>query len=98
VVDPIIGESFYAATGLIAGARYTVSITGLSGDAHLNVYGDDFNFVNLAFCLTGDNTLFAGTTAESCTVLLSGNTLHFSVTANTSSGGVAFINLVTRGP
>ena len=91
------GESFYAAAGLTAGTRYTVSITGLSGDANLTVWDDDA-FTIPAICLTGNNTSFAGTTAESCTVLLAGNTLHFSVTANTTSGGVAFINLVSPGP
>ena len=94
----LAGESFYAATGLTANTHYTVSITGLSGDANLTVYGDDSTFTTPAFCLTGNNTPFAGTTAESCTVLLSGNMLHFSVTANTTSGGVAFINLVSPGP
>ncbi len=98
-VDLLTGESFYAATGLTAGVRYTVSITGLSGDADLTVYGNDSTFTTPEFCLTGSNTPFAGTTPESCTVLLAaGDTLHFSVTSNTISGGVAFINLVSPGP
>jgi len=101
---PVTGQvgqgstSFYAVSGLIPGTRYTVSITGLSGDANLTVFGNDTTFTVPATCLTGDNTSFIDTTAEDCTVALSGSSLFFTVTANTTSGGVAFINLVSPGP
>jgi hypothetical protein len=91
------GTSYYAASGLIAGKRYTVSITGLTNGANLIVYGSDNMFATPATCLI-DNTFFADTTPEDCTLVVSGSTLYFKVTADTGSGGVAFINLVEPGP
>jgi hypothetical protein len=91
------GESFYVVNGLTTGARYTISITGLSGDADLAVYDSDNTFSNKAACLI-NNTGFVGIQAEDCTLLVSGNTVYFSVTAHTISGGVAFTVLAEPGP
>jgi hypothetical protein len=91
------GTSYYAASGLIAGTRYTVSIIGLTNGANLIVYDSDNTFATPATCLI-DNTFFSKTTPEDCTLVVSGSTLYFKVTADTGSGGVAFINLVEPGP
>ncbi len=93
------GTSFYAVTGLTPSQRYTVSITGMTNDVDLNVYDNDSSFSTTANakCLI-DNTAFLDKTPEDCTLQVTGNTLYFSVTAFTQSGGVAFINLVEPGP
>ncbi len=95
--------SYYAAS-VTAGQRYTVSITGLSGDVDLNVFNNDSTFSTApnASCLLGlDYTHLAGPTPtipEDCTLVASGNTLFFSTTSFTASGGAAFIILVEPGP
>jgi len=91
------GTSFYTVSGLSTGARYTVSITGLTGNANLKVFGNDSTFTTPASCLT-DNTFSGGTTPEDCTFVASGSALYFSVAADTTSAGVAYINLVEPGP
>ncbi len=91
------GTSFYVATGLTAGARYTVSINGLTNNANLTVFNNDSTFTTPATCSI-NNTLFAGTTPEDCTLTASGSSIFFTITANTTSGGVAFITLVEPGP
>ncbi len=90
--------SYYAAS-VTAGQRFTISITGLSGDVDLYVYDNDstFSTVPNASCLI-DNTEFIGTAPEDCTVKATGNMLYFSVASFSQSGGVAFINLVEPGP
>ncbi len=79
--------------------RYTVSVTGVTGDVDLTVYDSDSTFTMAATCLI-DNTGFIQppTTPEDCTLQVTGNTLYFSVTAFTQSGGAAYINLVEPGP
>lgn len=89
------GTSFYAVSGLTPGARYTASINGLTNDADLTVYTDG-TYTTPAACLI-DNRGFTGTTPESCTVS-AGGTLHFTVTAHSFSGGVAYLTLVEPGP
>lgn len=84
------GTSFYAVSGLTVGTHYTVSILGLTGNANLTV-------TTPASCLI-DNTHFTVTTPEDCTLVASGSTLYFTVAANTTSGGVASINLIEPGP
>ena len=91
------GTSYYAAGGLTAGTRYTVSITGLTGDADLNVYDNDNTFKNPANCLI-QNTGIVGTDPEDCTLVVSGSTLYFSVTSFTTGVGDAYISLVEPGP
>jgi len=91
------GASFYAVSGLTPGSRYTVSINGLTANGNLTVYNADSTFTTPAACLI-DNILFSGTTPESCTLAASGGTIYFKVSANTTSGGLAFINLVEPGP
>ena len=91
------GTSYYAVGGLSAGTRYTVSIIGLTGNANLKVFGSDSTFTTLSGCLS-NNTFFREETPEDCTVISPGTTMYFSVIANTTSGGVAFINLVEPGP
>jgi hypothetical protein len=79
------GTSFYTVSGLTQNARYTISITGLTNDADLNIPG----------CLI-DNTSFLGTTAEDCTLAAPGGTLSFAVLGKTSSA--AYIILIEPGP
>jgi hypothetical protein len=92
-----LGTSFYSVSGLTTGTRYTISIIGLSANANLKVFGSDNTYTTPVSCLT-DNTFFRETTPEDCTLVAPGSTLYFTVAANTTSGGAAFINLVEPGP
>ncbi len=91
------GTSFYTVSGLSVGTRYTVSITGLTENANLKVFGSDSTFTTPASCLT-DNTFLGGTTPEDCTLIASSSALYFSVAADTTSAGVAYINLIEPDP
>jgi hypothetical protein len=91
---PAAGRSFYAASGLTAGVRYTVSIMGLAGDADLGVFTDSL-FTTPANCLI-DKTAFLGTIPESCTAVAPGTTLFFSVLPAVTPSD--YIILVTPGP
>jgi hypothetical protein len=91
------GTSYYAAGGLTAGTRYTVSITGLTGDADLNVYDNDNTFTDPTNCLIKAIGI-VGTDPEDCTLQVSGSTLYFSVTSFTTGTGDAYISLVEPGP
>ena len=91
------GTSFYMVSGLSASTHYTVSITGLTGNANLKVFGSDNTFTTPASCLV-DNTSLPLPAPEDCTLITSGNALYFSVAADTTSAGVAFINLIEPGP
>jgi hypothetical protein len=90
------GTSYYAVGGLTQGAHYTISILALSANATLKVFTEN-TFTTMANCLI-DNTSFLGTIPESCTLVAPGTTLYFTVAANTTSAGVAFLNLVEPGP
>ncbi len=92
-----LGTSYYSVSGLTAGTQYTVSTIGLSANANLKVYGSDNTFTAPASCVI-DNTAFLGTVPEDCTLVAPGSTLYFTVAAKTTSGGVAFLNLVEPGP
>jgi len=59
-------------------ADYTISITGLSNDADLYVFGTDALLSAPAACLI-DNTLLGGTTPEDCTLPSGGGVLYFVV-------------------
>jgi hypothetical protein len=85
------GTSFYSASGLTPGARYTISITGLTDSADLAVPG--------ATC-SPNNTSFAGTTPESCTLLApQGGIVFFEVLSGQAAGkGASYIILVEPGP
>jgi hypothetical protein len=89
------GTSYYAVTGLTA-STYTVSVNGLTNDADLIVYNDG-TFTTRASCSI-NNTEYLRTTAESCTVTASGDTLYFTVESFTTTGGVAFLSLIEPGP
>ncbi|HUJ17216.1 MAG TPA: hypothetical protein VL197_04415 [Nitrospirota bacterium] len=91
------GSSYYVVHGLTPNSRYTVSINGLTNNADLSVYDNDATFTTLAVCSI-DNTSFAGTTPEDCTLTAAGASLYFKVTSNTTSGGLSFISLVESGP
>lgn len=90
------GTSYYVVNGLTAGARYTVSITGLSADGDLSVWNDGA-FTAPANCLI-DNLNVVGNAPEACTLQSAGTTISFSVSAFTTSGGIAFTSLVAPGP
>ena len=90
------GTSYYTVTGLTAGTRYTVSISGLTGNADLTVYNNS-SFATPAECLI-DNTFYADTTPEACTLVAAGSALYFKVDANTASSSVAFLTLIAPGP
>jgi hypothetical protein len=91
-------ESFYVVNGLTAGTRYTVSITGLSADANLTVYGGDGTFITPAACLI-DNTFFLGILPEDCTLTVPGGTLFFTVSTEAgSTTGAGYLVLVEAGP
>jgi hypothetical protein len=93
------GISYYVASNLSPNTRYTVSITGLTKDADLKAYSDN-TFTNHVTCLPNtNNTGFAGTTPEDCSIFVPGGTLYFSVSAGFGNvNGAGFINLVTLGP
>ncbi|MDA8099594.1 MAG: hypothetical protein M0042_08205 [Nitrospiraceae bacterium] len=89
------GTSYYAVSGLIAGGRYTVSVVGLSSNANLAAFGADSAFQTPASCLI-NNTFFAGTIPEACTLVSQGATLFFSVAAG--PGSATYLLLVEPGP
>ncbi|HUI68431.1 MAG TPA: hypothetical protein VL087_09510 [Nitrospirota bacterium] len=93
------GISYYVASNLTPNTRYTVSITGLTNDADLKAYTDN-TFTNPVTCLPNrNNTGFAGTTPEDCSIFISGGSLYFSVSAGSGNlKGAGFINLVNLGP
>ena len=67
---------------------YTVSITGLSDDADLFVFGTDAFLGAPAACLI-DNTQLTGTQPEDCTLLSGGGTLYFVVDGIFSTAAAA---------
>ncbi|MHB8843678.1 MAG: hypothetical protein ACYC7L_02930 [Nitrospirota bacterium] len=67
---------------------YTVSITGLSDDADLFVFGTDAFLSSPAACLV-DNTQRTGTQPEDCTLLSGGGTLSFVVDGIFSAAAAA---------
>jgi hypothetical protein len=67
----------YAVPGIGAG-DYIVSITGLSDDADLSVFGNDASLGAPATCLV-DNTRLVGTASEDCTLFSGAGTLYFVV-------------------
>jgi hypothetical protein len=93
------GKSFYAASGLAPGSRYTISITGLTDAADLTVFGSDSTFTTFVGCSI-DNTLPAGTTPRGCTLQApQGGTVFFTVTSGSLTGnGSAYLVLVEPGP
>ena len=66
---------------------YTISITGLTDDADLYVFGTDALLNAPAACLI-DNTLLAGTAPEDCTLLSGAGVLYFVVDGLFSSTAV----------
>ncbi len=87
------GDSFYIVSGLTSGARYTVTIAGLTGTANLTLFGSDSTFTTPAACLI-DNTFLAGTSPEACTLTTTG-ALYFTVAAGPNSS--AYVVLVSPG-
>jgi hypothetical protein len=68
----------YAVAAPLMPDNYTISITGLSNDADLYVFGTDASLNTPATCLP-DNTQFPGTTPEDCTLSSGGGDLYFVV-------------------
>jgi hypothetical protein len=92
------GTSRYEVDNLTPGSRYTISITGLTDAANLEVFKDN-TFTNHAVCLI-DNTLPAGKAPRSCTLQApQGGSVFFTVTSGSSIGnGAAYTVLVEPGP
>lgn len=61
------GARIYAA-GVSPGVVYRVSVTGLTDDVDLYLFGGDSTFSSLAPCLI-DRTIFFNTTPEDCTLI-----------------------------
>lgn len=71
------GINYYAAS-VTPGALYKISITELSDDADLLVFGRDSSFSRLAACSI-DTTSVPGATPEDCVITADGTTLYFGV-------------------
>jgi hypothetical protein len=92
------GAAIYSLSPTTTNIAYTVSITGLSDDADLYVFGNDGTFTSLAACSL-DNTAFIGTTPEDCTLTSLGGPLYFIVDGIFSSAGtVEYTVLATPAP
>jgi hypothetical protein len=62
------GAAKVYAAGVSASQVYRVSVTGLTGDVDLYLFGGDSTFSSLVPCLI-DRTIFFNTTPEDCTLL-----------------------------
>lgn len=85
------GFNYYAAA-VVPGAFYKISITGMSDDADLLVFGDDGTFTVLSQCSI-DNTVFSGPSPEDCVIRAPGNTLYFGVDGYYLLGSVGFFTI-----
>jgi len=63
------GAAKVYAAGVLPGQVYRVSVTGLTGDVDLYLFGGDTTFSSLVPCLI-DRTIFFNTTPEDCTLLV----------------------------
>jgi hypothetical protein len=77
---------FYAAA-VSPGAFYKISITGLTDDADLLVFGADGTYSSLAQCSI-DNTVFIGAGPEDCVIRAAGGTLYFGVDGAYLAGSI----------
>jgi hypothetical protein len=92
------GAAVYSLSPTTTNIAYTISITGLSDDADLYMFGNDGTFTSLAAC-SFDNTRFIGTTPEDCTLASSGGPLYFIVDGLFSSAAtVDYTVLATPAP
>jgi hypothetical protein len=93
VTDSVVFRGFnnYAAT-VIPGELYKISITDLSDDADLLVFGTDSSFTFLAPCSI-DNTALFNTFPEDCVIRASGNTLYFGVDGTFLATSVGFYTI-----
>lgn len=87
------GFNYYSAR-VTPGELYKISITGLSGDADLLVFGRDLTFTFLARCSI-DNTVLSGTAPEGCVIRATGGNLYFGVDGSSlsSSFGIYTIDI-----
>jgi hypothetical protein len=93
VADSVAYPEFnYYAAAVVPGVFYKISITGMSDDADLLVFGDDGTFTYLAQCSI-DNTAYIGTTAEDCVIRAPGNTLYFGVDGQYLVGSAGFFTI-----
>jgi hypothetical protein len=80
----------------VGAGTYTISITGLTNDADLYVFGNDGSFT---FQVTCPNTLKTGTMSEDCTLTSDIGNLYFIVDGLFSStASVTYTALVTPSP
>ena len=93
VTDSVAYYEFkYYAAGVAPGAFYKISITGLSDDADLLVFGADGTFTFLAQCSI-DNTVYFGTVPEDCVIRATGSTLYFGVDGAYIAGWAGFYTI-----
>jgi len=93
VPDSVAYPEFnYYRAAAVPGAFYKISITGMSDDADLLVFGDDGTFTVLAQCSI-DNTAYIGTTAEDCVIRAPGSALYFGVDGYYLSGSVGYFTI-----
>lgn len=87
------GLNYYSAR-VTPGELYKISITSLSDDADLLVFGRDATFTFLARCAI-DNTIFSGTVPEGCVIRATGGVLYFGVDGSSlsSSFGIYTIGI-----
>ena len=93
VADSVAYLSFnYYAAAVVPGAFYKISMTGMSDDADLLVFGDDGTFTVLRQCSI-DNTAYIGTTPEDCVIRAPGGTLYIGVDGYYLTGSVGFFTI-----
>ena len=85
---------FYAAA-VVPGAFYKISITSLSDDADLLVFGADGTFTFLAQCSI-DNTVYFDTVPEDCVTRATGSTLYFGVDGGYLTGWTGFYTIAVE--
>ncbi|PYO72476.1 MAG: hypothetical protein DMD67_16980 [Gemmatimonadetes bacterium] len=81
------GAKVYAA-GVSPGVVYRVSVTGLTDDVDLYLFGGDSSFSSLVPCLI-DGTIFYNTTPEDCTLIAGYSKMFIGIDGTYVSGSTA---------
>jgi hypothetical protein len=88
-------EFNYYRASVVPGAFYKISVTGMSDDADLLVFGTDNTFTVLAQCSV-DNTAYIDITPEDCVIRAPGNTLYFGVDGYWLAGSVGYFTIAVE--